>query len=74
MVLLINMLGIAKRTKTRILQAPTSEEYGDPDVYLQSEKYWVRANPIGVCSCYDEGKRCAETIFSIVFVTQWISS
>src|SRR5437764_1241274 len=59
----INMLGLAKRTKAKILQASTSEIYGDPDVHPQSEEYWGRVNPIGSRSCYDEGKRCAETLF-----------
>jgi len=59
----INMLGLAKRTKARILQASTSEVYGDPEVHPQKEDYWGRVNPIGVRSCYDEGKRCAETLF-----------
>jgi UDP-glucuronate decarboxylase len=59
----INMLGLAKRLKARILQASTSEVYGDPEVHPQSEDYWGRVNPIGVRSCYDEGKRCAETLF-----------
>ena len=59
----INMLGLAKRTKARILQASTSEVYGDPDVHPQPESYWGRVNPIGIRSCYDEGKRCAETLF-----------
>jgi UDP-glucuronate decarboxylase len=59
----INMLGLAKRTKARILQASTSEVYGDPEVHPQTEDYWGRVNPIGVRSCYDEGKRCAETLF-----------
>ena len=59
----INMLGLAKRTKARILQASTSEVYGDPEVHPQSEEYWGRVNPIGIRSCYDEGKRCAETLF-----------
>jgi UDP-glucuronate decarboxylase len=59
----INMLGLAKRTKARILQASTSEVYGDPEVHPQTEEYWGRVNPIGVRSCYDEGKRCAETLF-----------
>jgi UDP-glucuronate decarboxylase len=59
----INMLGLAKRTKARILQASTSEVYGDPDVHPQPENYWGRVNPIGPRSCYDEGKRCAETLF-----------
>lgn len=58
-----NMLGLAKRTKARILQASTSEVYGDPDVHPQPESYWGHVNPIGVRSCYDEGKRCAETLF-----------
>jgi UDP-glucuronate decarboxylase len=59
----INMLGLAKRTRARILQASTSEVYGDPDVHPQPESYWGNVNPIGVRSCYDEGKRCAETLF-----------
>jgi UDP-glucuronate decarboxylase len=59
----INMLGLAKRVKARILQASTSEVYGDPDVRPQPETYWGRVNPIGPRSCYDEGKRCAETLF-----------
>lgn len=59
----INMLGLAKRTKARILQASTSEVYGDPEVHPQRETYWGHVNPIGVRSCYDEGKRCAETLF-----------
>lgn len=59
----INMLGLAKRVKARILQASTSEVYGDPEVHPQSEDYWGRVNPIGPRSCYDEGKRCAETLF-----------
>jgi UDP-glucuronate decarboxylase len=59
----INMLGLAKRVKARILQASTSEVYGDPEVHPQPEGYWGRVNPIGVRSCYDEGKRCAETLF-----------
>ena len=59
----INMLGLAKRTKARILQASTSEVYGDPVVHPQEESYWGNVNPIGIRSCYDEGKRCAETLF-----------
>jgi UDP-glucuronate decarboxylase len=59
----INMLGLAKRVKARILQASTSEVYGDPEVHPQMESYWGRVNPIGIRSCYDEGKRCAETLF-----------
>jgi UDP-glucuronate decarboxylase len=59
----INMLGLAKRVKARILQASTSEVYGDPDVHPQPESYWGRVNPVGIRSCYDEGKRCAETLF-----------
>ena len=59
----INMLGLAKRVRARILQASTSEVYGDPEVHPQHEGYWGRVNPIGVRSCYDEGKRCAETLF-----------
>lgn len=59
----INMLGMAKRVKARILQASTSEVYGDPEVHPQPETYWGKVNPIGIRSCYDEGKRCAETLF-----------
>jgi UDP-glucuronate decarboxylase len=59
----INMLGLAKRLKARILQASTSEVYGDPDVHPQTEDYWGNVNPIGLRSCYDEGKRCAETLY-----------
>jgi UDP-glucuronate decarboxylase len=59
----INMLGLAKRVGARILQASTSEVYGDPEVHPQKEEYWGRVNPIGIRSCYDEGKRCAETLF-----------
>jgi UDP-glucuronate decarboxylase len=59
----INMLGLAKRVKARILQASTSEVYGDPEVHPQLENYWGRVNPVGIRSCYDEGKRCAETLF-----------
>ena len=59
----INMLGLAKRVRARILQASTSEVYGDPEVHPQPESYWGRVNPIGIRSCYDEGKRCAETLF-----------
>ena len=59
----INMLGLAKRVKARILQASTSEVYGDPQVHPQREEYWGHVNPIGIRSCYDEGKRCAETLF-----------
>jgi UDP-glucuronate decarboxylase len=59
----INMLGLARRLKARILQASTSEIYGDPEVHPQPEEYWGRVNPVGVRSCYDEGKRCAETLF-----------
>lgn len=59
----INMLGLAKRTKARILQASTSEVYGDPQIHPQTEEYWGHVNPIGTRSCYDEGKRCAETLF-----------
>ena len=60
----INMLGLAKRLNAKILQASTSEVYGDPSVHPQVESYWGNVNPIGVRSCYDEGKRCAETLFS----------
>ena len=59
----INMLGLAKRTGAKILQASTSEVYGDPTVHPQTEEYWGNVNPIGIRSCYDEGKRCAETLF-----------
>lgn len=59
----INMLGLAKRVKARILQASTSEVYGDPNVHPQPETYWGHVNPVGVRACYDEGKRCAETLF-----------
>lgn len=59
----INMLGLAKRVKARILQASTSEVYGDPEIHPQPESYWGKVNPIGIRSCYDEGKRCAETLF-----------
>jgi len=59
----INMLGLAKRTNAKILQASTSEVYGDPEVHPQTEDYWGHVNPIGIRSCYDEGKRCAETLF-----------
>ena len=59
----INLLGLAKRTKAKILQASTSEVYGDPAVHPQNELYWGNVNPIGIRSCYDEGKRCAETLF-----------
>ncbi len=59
----INVLGLAKRTKSTIFQASTSEVYGDPEVHPQREDYWGKVNPIGLRSCYDEGKRCAETLF-----------
>ena len=59
----INMLGLAKRVKAKILQASTSEVYGDPEIHPQVESYWGHVNPIGLRSCYDEGKRCAETLF-----------
>ncbi len=59
----INMLGLAKRVKARILQASTSEVYGDPEIHPQPEEYWGKVNPVGIRSCYDEGKRCAETLF-----------
>jgi UDP-glucuronate decarboxylase len=59
----INMLGLAKRIKAKILQASTSEVYGDPHVHPQREEYWGNVNPVGIRSCYDEGKRCAETLF-----------
>jgi len=59
----INILGLAKRTKARVLQASTSEIYGDPEVHPQNEEYWGRVNPIGIRACYDEGKRAAETLF-----------
>lgn len=59
----INMLGLAKRVKARILQASTSEVYGDPEIHPQTEDYWGRVNTVGIRACYDEGKRCAETLF-----------
>jgi UDP-glucuronate decarboxylase len=59
----INMLGLAKRTRAKILQASTSEVYGDPEMHPQRDEYWGNVNPIGIRSCYDEGKRCAETLF-----------
>lgn len=59
----INMLGLAKRVRAKILQASTSEVYGDPELHPQQESYWGNVNPIGIRSCYDEGKRCAETLF-----------
>jgi len=59
----INMLGLAKRTRAKIMQASTSEVYGDPEIHPQTEDYWGNVNPIGFRSCYDEGKRCAETLF-----------
>ncbi|GHV10377.1 NAD-dependent dehydratase [Bacteroidia bacterium] len=59
----INMLGLAKRVRAKILQASTSEVYGDPEIHPQTEDYWGHVNPIGIRSCYDEGKRCAETLF-----------
>jgi len=59
----INMLGLAKRTGAKIMQASTSEVYGDPQVHPQTESYWGHVNPNGIRSCYDEGKRCAETLF-----------
>src|SRR5207244_13508566 len=59
----INILGLAKRVKAKVLQASTSEVYGEPHVHPQPESYWGNVNPIGVRSCYDEGKRCAETLF-----------
>jgi UDP-glucuronate decarboxylase len=62
----INMLGLAKRTGAKIFQASTSEVYGDPQVHPQTEDYWGHVNPIGRRSCYDEGKRCAETLFLII--------
>ena len=59
----INMLGLAKRLGAKVLQASTSEVYGDPDIHPQVEEYWCNVNPVGLRSCYDEGKRCAETLF-----------
>ncbi len=59
----VNMLGLAKRIKAKILQASTSEVYGDPEIHPQEESYWGHVNPIGIRACYDEGKRCAETLF-----------
>ena len=76
----INMLGLAKRVKATILQASTSEVYGDPAVHPQTEEYWGNVNPIGPRSCYDEGKRCAETLFfrlstgSIACTSKWLAS
>jgi UDP-glucuronate decarboxylase len=71
----INMLGLAKRTGAKILQASTSEVYGDPEVHPQPESYWRRVNPVGIRSCYDEGKRCAETLFfdylSTAYASRW---
>jgi UDP-glucuronate decarboxylase len=64
----VNMLGLAKRVKARILQASTSEVYGDPEVHPQTESYWGNVNPIGLRSCYDEGKRCAETLFMDYYI------
>lgn len=64
----INMLGLAKRIKAKILQASTSEVYGDPQVHPQKEEYWGHVNPVGRRSCYDEGKRCAETLFMDYFI------
>lgn len=66
----INMLGLAKRVNARILQASTSEVYGDPEIHPQTEDYWGRVNPVGIRSCYDEGKRCAETLF-FDYYRQW---
>ena len=69
----INLLGLARRTGAKIFQASTSEVYGDPELSPQAEDYWGRVNPIGVRSCYDEGKRCAKTLFStITDNTVWI--
>jgi UDP-glucuronate decarboxylase len=65
----INVLGLAKRTKARVFQASTSEIYGDPEMHPQKEEYWGHVNPIGVRACYDEGKRAAETLFSITTVS-----
>jgi UDP-glucuronate decarboxylase len=59
----VNLLGLAKRIRAKILQASTSEVYGDPDIHPQREEYWGHVNPIGIRSCYDEGKRCAESLF-----------
>lgn len=64
----INMLGLAKRIKAKVLQASTSEVYGDPEVHPQTEAYWGNVNPIGRRSCYDEGKRCAETLFMDYYI------
>lgn len=65
----INVLGLAKRVKAKIFQASTSEVYGDPEVHPQPESYWGKVNPIGIRSCYDEGKRCAETLFPTTTVS-----
>ena len=62
----INMLDLARKNNAKILQASTSEVYGDPKISLQEENYWGNVNPIGIRSCYDEGKRCAETLFLII--------
>jgi len=66
----INVLGLAKRLNAKILQASTSEIYGDPDIHPQVEEYWGNVNPIGIRSCYDEGKRCAETLFHCYWMQQ----
>lgn len=68
----INMLGLAKRLKIRVLQASTSEVYGDPNEHPQTEKYWGNVNPIGPRACYDEGKRCAETLFFLIITASII--
>src|SRR5512137_2553853 len=68
----INMLGLAKRVRARILQASTSEVYGDPEIHPQTEDYWGHVNPIGIRSCYDEGKRVAETLFFDYFRQNWV--
>lgn len=68
----INMLGLARRLNAKILQASTSEVYGDPEVHPQPESYWGNVNPIGIRSCYDEGKRCSETLFSMLQLAEKI--
>src|SRR5216110_3577539 len=70
---MLNMLGLAKRVRARILQASTSEVYGDPQVHLQTETYWGNVNPIGPRSCYDEGKRLAESLFFSYFRQHHVS-
>jgi UDP-glucuronate decarboxylase len=68
----INMLGLAKRVKAKILQASTSEVYGDPEIHPQAESYWGRVNPIGLRSCYDEGKRCVRDTVLRLLASAWL--